>query len=229
MYEVGTTIGDMMINGSYKERGNLMLQCSCMICGKNKNIRARMIDKSPGMISHNSCIRERNGLATNHKRLHNIWACMKSRIYNPNNQDYHNYGGRGLKTEYDSFTHFYEDLHESYYEACEKLGEKNVSIDRIDNNIGYFKDNIRRTDSLTQARNRRILNNNLFYAFSPDGKLYISNNKKWFGKNHGISSPAICKVIDGTYSQVKGWTFSLANDPQLLLFTPQNVIEEFYY
>ena len=229
MYEVGTTIGDMMINGSYRERGNLMLQCYCMICGKNKNIRARMIDKSPGMISHNSCIREVNGLATNNKRLHNIWSCMKGRIYNKNNQDYYNYGGRGLKTEYDSFTHFYEDLHESYDEACKKFGEKNVSLDRIDNEIGYFKDNIRWTNPLTQARNRRILNNNLFYAFSPDGKLYISNNKKWFGKNHGISSPAICNVLHGKKPSVYGWTFRSVNDPQLLLFKPQNVIEELYY
>ena len=230
-HKIGDIVNDMKILDSYRnENGNTIFKCICIVCGKNKDIRKYVMDNNPGSTSHKYCDYHCTaGLAKNNHRLHVIWKNMKSRIYNPNNQDYHNYGGRGLTTDYNKFEDFYNDLHEEYYEACEKLGEKNVSIDRIDNNLGYIKGNIRWSDPLTQARNRRVMNDNTFYCFAPTGEVYISNNKTNFAKNHGFTPQSICDVLYGRTPNVYGWVFRSVNDQQLLLFTPQNVIEEFYY
>ena len=53
------------------------------------------------------------------------------------------------------YKYFKDDMYESYLEAVEKYGEENISIDRIDNDKGYYKENCRWTISKVQANNRR--------------------------------------------------------------------------
>ena len=68
---------------------------------------------------------------------------MKSRCYNPNNKRYKNYGGRGIKVEWNSFEEFKNDMYDSYLQHIKKYGEKNTTIDRIDVNGNYCKENCR--------------------------------------------------------------------------------------
>lgn len=77
------------------------------------------------------------------------WAQMKSRCMNPKHRSYPGYGGRGITVcaRWMMFESFLEDM-----------GEKpkgKYSIDRVDNNGGYCKENCRWTDSVTQNNNRR--------------------------------------------------------------------------
>ena len=74
---------------------------------------------------------------------------MRSRCNNPNNISYSNYGGRGItvcKEWETSFEHFLKDMGK-----C----PTNHSIERLDNNLGYFKSNCVWASSKTQALNRR--------------------------------------------------------------------------
>ena len=81
---------------------------------------------------------------------YNSWTCMKQRCHNKNYPEYHYYGGRGIfvcERWRNSFINFLIDMGES--------PGKSYSIDRIDNNKGYYKLNCRWADKKTQALNRR--------------------------------------------------------------------------
>ncbi len=92
------------------------------------------------------CHRTKHGKTKS--RSYNIWVNMRQRCQNPNNPAYKDYGGRGLAVcgEWEDFTAFLRDMGE-----C----PEGMTIDRIDNDKGYNRENCRWTDMKTQQRNRR--------------------------------------------------------------------------
>lgn len=79
------------------------------------------------------------------------WANILDRCDNPKNPSYHRYGGRGIgvcPSWYD-YRKFAEDLPDGYFPKAD--------IDRIDNNIGYCKGNVR---WVTRSENSKNKSNN---------------------------------------------------------------------
>jgi hypothetical protein len=112
------------------------------------------------------------------------WANMKQRCNNPNKKDYKYYGGRGVKVceHWNSFENFYNDMGER---------PKGMTLDRIDNNKGYFKDNCRWVDKVTQSKNQNIRKDNKSGCkgvhFDPIKKLWranisINGKQKYIGR-----------------------------------------------
>lgn len=81
-------------------------------------------------------------------RVHNIWSGMKARCNREQDASYHKYGGRGINycESWEKFENFYNDMGNP---------PEGFSLDRIDNNKGYCRENCRWTDVKTQARNTR--------------------------------------------------------------------------
>lgn len=91
-----------------------------------------------------------------HTRLYVIWSMMKQRCNNKKHQAYERYHGRGIKVckEWMDFTIFKEDMYNSYIEHCRKYGEKQTTLDRINNDDGYYKENCRWATLREQIENR---------------------------------------------------------------------------
>lgn len=96
----------------------------------------------------------------NHKmwgsRFYNIYYSIRGRCSNK----HPNYGGRGIRCEWLEFLVFKDDMYESYLKHCNKFGEKNTTIDRIDVNRNYCKDNCRWATMKEQAKNKRFSRSN---------------------------------------------------------------------
>lgn len=77
------------------------------------------------------------------------WFDLIDRCNNPFNKSYKNYGGRGIRVskEWMDYSNFIRDM-------GTRPSAKH-SIDRIDVNLGYCKDNCRWATQLQQQRNRR--------------------------------------------------------------------------
>ena len=81
---------------------------------------------------------------------HSVWTGMIQRCYNPKNNRYSDYGGRGI-TVCDSWRRSYT----SFLQDMGRRPSAKHSIDRIENNGGYHKDNCHWATSTEQAHNRR--------------------------------------------------------------------------
>ena len=83
-------------------------------------------------------------------KLYCVWTEMRKRCNNPNHSSYKDYGGRGIVIckEWDNSIAFVEW-------ALNNGWRYGLDIDRMNNNDGYFPDNVRFVVRRDNCRNRR--------------------------------------------------------------------------
>ena len=83
------------------------------------------------------------------------WENMKLRCNYECVHGYKNYGWRWIVVERETFSDFFNDMYDSYVEFVKKHWVENTTIDRIDVNWNYCKENCRWQTMREQQRNKR--------------------------------------------------------------------------
>lgn len=105
-------------------------------------------------------------------KCYRAWAAAKGRCRNSNAERYADYGGRGITFDpaWDDFETFYKDMGEP--KECE-------SLDRIDNDKGYSKDNCRWATAEEQCENRRVRSDS---RSGIKGVSYNDRMRRWLAR-----------------------------------------------
>ena len=128
--------------------------------------------------------------------FYRAWVNMKSRCSNKNTPYYKRYGARGIKVckKWVKFDGFVDDMFDSY--------EPGLSLDRIDNDKGYYKSNCRWATAKEQAnntrRNRTYTWNNMTKSLAEWAK-YIGVNRSTLAQRIYVYKWDIEKCL--TYSR----------------------------
>lgn len=131
-----------VIRESTKRGDKRMMTCTCE-CGRNADVYLTHL--RTGMSRGcSTCGTVTHGLS--HKPTWESWRAMRSRCENPNHPAYFRYGGRGIRVcdRWFDFERFYEDMGQR---------PEGKSLERIDGNQGYFKDNCRWATAKEQQNN----------------------------------------------------------------------------
>jgi hypothetical protein len=142
--------------------------CKCA-CGNTKVIDGFKLrnghTKSCGCLMRETASQRMKKHGLSNTRLHTIWGGMIGRTSSQNKDKWGLYVGRGISVceKWKNFINFYNDMLPSYQYASNIYGEKNISLDRINNNGNYCKKNCKWSTRKQQMRNMR---KNVYFTFN---------------------------------------------------------------
>ena len=151
--------------------------CQCE-CGKtNTPSRSSLVSgksKSCGCLARERSAESQTKHGKSKDRVYKIYIGMKKRCNNKNSSNFKNYGAKGIKLcsrWEDSFDNFFEDMGDGYRD--------NLTIDRIDGEKGYSKDNCRWATMQVQNSNKGKTKANKSGVV---GVHFCKVRKKWLAK-----------------------------------------------
>jgi hypothetical protein len=158
-------------NGSWKFKcdcGNIVVKAAFDV--KNGKVKACM----------RSCLSYASSMITKHP-LYNTWKQIQQRCYRPKVPNYKYYGGRGIKMS--------ESWKNDFWTFVKDMGEKpskNFTVERLNNDEDYSKENCIWATTEEQAANRRsnvyVFYKDVKYSFTQICKLFKLNRSNTYSK-----------------------------------------------
>jgi hypothetical protein len=136
---------------------------------------------------------ENHGMSKTHEYM--VYCTMKSRCLNPKNRVYRYYGGRGIKIcvrWIDSFENFIKDMG--------KRPNQKLTLERVNNNKGYFPSNCKWATREEQNSNKRKYKHNKVREYNLSGRFLKENQYralKIIQKNPQITASIFAKALWG--------------------------------
>lgn len=112
-----------------------------------------------------------------------MWA--KRRCENINDEKYKSYWWRWIKILWHSFKEFKNDMYSSYIKHCKEFWEKETTLDRIDVNWNYCKDNCRWA-TWTEQMNNMQKSRKVTYMWITYSSVSDLCNKIWRMKDRAM-------------------------------------------
>lgn len=195
----GSTFGRLTVIDLDTSNKSVRVKWNCVCaCGTTKSIEGAALRRGATVSCGCFGIEQASKKITTHghsraggpkQATYKIWTSMLQRCNNPKSQKFKRYGGRGIRVshEWHLFANFISDL-----------GERpdGFSLDRIDNNGNYCKENCRWASPITQSHNRE---NNRMINFRGES-MCIS---EW-ARHTGLSVPTLTGRINA------GWDIERA-------------------
>lgn len=139
-------------------------------------------------------------------KVYKVWQGIIDRCNNPKNKDYLRYGGRGIKVcpAWLSFQSFFEDMGDI---------PPGKSIDRINNDKGYSKDNCRWATRSEQQMNKQKPKNSssefrgVFHEYKKSGiyiRAAIRHQRKIIQLGYFATEELAARAYDKKASELRG-------------------------
>lgn len=150
----GKVFGKLIVlEFAYKVEGTSTLfwkcQCQCgnETCRNGKSLRSGLVKSCGCLVIETMKLRATHGMSA--KKVYQVHCKMKARCDDPNDKSYVNYGGRGISYDplWKNFQTFWDDMGSTYMEG--------LTLDRVNVNGNYCKENCRWTARSQQAQGTR--------------------------------------------------------------------------
>jgi len=167
-------------NDPHRKNGRLirMVTLYCLNCNKQFDVPLSTAKRTKQKCCSQSCYKRLVEIFEGGNERHPLysrWLSMTQRCNNPTNCNYKNYGKRGITiekylTNFVNYANYVSSLSNYDIKALDTL-----TIDRIDNDRGYFRGNLRWATRSIQTINQRKQINNSGYT----GICWSKIHEKW--------------------------------------------------